>query len=91
MSKDRLQLKFNRAYRYFEVLFDGQNPYVDAIKNNLTHLVKVLKTGQWQLLRRDPPYFLGVSGAVENVDYMVQKLLAGVPQQQATPADVRTA
>ena len=91
VSKDRLQLKFNRAYRYFEVLFDGQNPYVDALKSNLTHLVRVLKTGHWQLLRREPPYFLGVSGTVENVDLMVQKLLAGVPQQQAEPADARTA
>src|SRR5210317_387253 len=30
-TKDRLQKKFNRAYRYVEVLFDGQNPYVTAI------------------------------------------------------------
>lgn len=80
VSKDRLQLKFNRAYRYFEVLYDGENPYVAAIKKNLTHLVKVLKSGNWQLLRRDPPYFLGVTGAVENVDYMVQKVLAGFPK-----------
>lgn len=91
VSKDRLQLKFNRAYRYFEVVFDGQNPYVQAIKSNLTHLVKVLKSGDWDLLRREPPYFLGVSGAVENVDFMVQKLLAGFPHQQSVPANANLA
>jgi hypothetical protein len=80
ISKDRLQLKFNRAYRYFEVVFDGKNPYVEAIKRNLTHLVTVLKSAQWHLLRRRPPYFLGEAGAAENIDLMVQRLLAGVPQ-----------
>jgi hypothetical protein len=32
------------------------------------------------LLRRRPPYFLGEAGAAENIDLMVQRLLAGVPQ-----------
>lgn len=88
MSKDRLQKKFNRAYRYVEVLYDGTNPYVEAIKSNLTHLVRVLKTGSWDLLRREPPLFLGVSGAAENVDIMVQNLLAVFQEQQARSAQV---
>lgn len=91
VSKDRLQKKFNRAYRYIEVLCDGQNPYVDAIKANLTHLVRVLKTENWSLLRRDPPCFLGVSDAVENVDDMVRDLLAGVPAAHDQEAGYRTA
>jgi hypothetical protein len=78
-TKDRLQKKFNRAYRYFEVLFDGQNPYIDAIRNNLNHLVKVLKTDNWNLLRRDPPYFVGVSDALESMDTVAQRMLSAVP------------
>jgi hypothetical protein len=91
VSKDRLQKKFNRAYRYVEVLCDGQNPYVDAIKTNLTHLVRVLKSNNWSLLRRDPPYFLGVSDAVENVEDMVRELLAGIPAEHDVSPGFRTA
>ncbi len=84
-TKDRLQSKFNRAYRYVEVLFDGQNPYVDGIRTNLAHLVRVLKTNNWQLLRREPPCFIGVADAVENMDSVAQRLLASIPKQQDTP------
>jgi hypothetical protein len=80
-TRDRLQKKFNRAYRYAEVLFDGQNPYVTAIRRNLTHLIKVLKTDSWQLLRRDPPYFVGVDDAVESMESVAQKLLAAIPRE----------
>jgi len=80
-TRDRLQKKFNRAYRYAEVLFDGQNPYVAAIRRNLTHLVKVLKTNGWELLRRDPPYFVGVDGAVANMESVAQELLAAIPKE----------
>ena len=80
-TKDRLQKKFNRAYRYVEVLFDGQNPYVDAIRNNLTHLVRVLKTNSWQLLRRQPPVFVGEVDADESMDAVAQRLLAAIPRQ----------
>jgi hypothetical protein len=88
-TKDRLQNKFNRAYRYVEVLFDGQNPYVDSIRNNLTHLVKVLKTDNWQLLRREPPYFVGVSDAMESMDSVARQMLALIPRtHQTLPADL---
>jgi hypothetical protein len=91
-TKDRLQKKFNRAYRYVEVLFDGQNPYVDAIRGNLTHLVRILKTNSWQLLRREPPYFVGVSDAVENMDTVAQRTLSSIPQNhRSLPPDVMPA
>lgn len=88
-TKDRLQKKFNRAYRYVEVLFDGQNPYVDAIRGNLTHLANVLKTNNWQLLRRDPPYFVGVSDAMESMDLVARSMLSMVPRKHLSlPPDV---
>ena len=82
-TKDRLQKKFNRAYRYFEVLFDGENPYVTAIRRNLTHLIKVLKTDRWDLLRREPPYFVGETDAEELMDTAAYRLLSAIPTDQA--------
>jgi hypothetical protein len=83
VSKDRLESKFNRAYRYAEALYDGGNPYVEAIKTNLTHLLRVLKSSDWRLLRRSPPYFLGVSGAIQSMDDLVNEQLATVPPKHA--------
>jgi len=80
-TKERLQKKFNRAYRYVEVLFEGQNPYVMAIRRNLTHLVKVLKTDSWDLLRREPPYFVGEDDADETMNTAAYKLLARIPKE----------
>lgn len=78
VTRDRLNLKFNRAYRYIEVLYDGQNPYIEAIRSNITHLVRIISTGNWALLRRDPPYFLGIVGAFEDVEHFVSKQLASL-------------
>ena len=79
VSRERLQKQFNRAYRYLEPLYDGQNPYVDAMKSNIAHLVTILKTGDWRLLRRSPPYFVGVRDAMQNIERLVQTQLADVP------------
>ncbi len=76
VMRDRLNSKFNRVYRYVEVLYDGQNPYIDAIASNISHLVRILETGDWSLLRRKPPYFLGVISAVQEVEHLVSKQLA---------------
>lgn len=86
VSRDRLYSKFNRAYRYIEVVYDGQNPYVDAIRSNMSHLVRILKSGDWSLLRRSPPYFLGVSDAIESIEHLVQTQLAAIPKGKTTNA-----
>ena len=79
VSQQRLQKKFNRAYRYMEVLYGGENPYVAAMKSNMGHLVRILKAGDWGLLRRSPPVFLGEDDAIQNVEKMVQSQLAEIP------------
>jgi hypothetical protein len=78
VMRDRLNLKFNRAYRYIEVLYDGHNPYIEAIRNNITHLVRIISTANWALLRREPPYFLGVMDAVHEVESYVSEQLAAL-------------
>ena len=75
VMRDRLNNQFNKVYRYVEVLFDGHNPYIEAISNNIKHLVKVISTGNWTLLRRQPPYFLGVENADKDIDTLVTRQL----------------
>ena len=91
VSRERLQKKFNRAYRYIEVLYDGHNPYVEAIKKNIQHLVRVLKSGDWRLLRRDPPCFVGVSGAAKEIDEIVRVQLSQVPPEHRVASEYVTA
>lgn len=71
VMRDRLNAKFNRVYRYIEVLYDGYNPYIEAIRNNITHLVRVIETGDWSLLRRRPACFIGIAAAVQDIERLV--------------------
>jgi hypothetical protein len=92
VSRERLYSKFNRAYRYIEVLYDGQNPYVDAIRSNMSHLIRILKTGDWNMLRRTPLYFVGVDDAERDMEQLVETELSTMPGRQARQiADVAAA
>jgi hypothetical protein len=53
----RLEGEFEHAYRYMEVLFDGKNPYIEAIDRNIAFLERILRSERWPLLRRNPPLF----------------------------------
>jgi hypothetical protein len=70
VTRDRLNSKFNRVYRYIEVLYSGQNPYIDAIRHNITHLVRVLEKNDW--------YFLGIANAVQDIEQLVATQLASL-------------
>jgi len=91
VSRERLQRKFNRAYRYIEVLYNGENPYVDAMKNNIVHLVRVLQSGDWKLLRRSPPYFVGIRSAIQDIDKLARSYLATVPKGAQVTRDLVSA
>lgn len=56
----RLDGAFQRAYRYLEILYDGRNPYIEAIDRNAAFLNEVLRSESWGLLRRTPPVFAAV-------------------------------
>jgi len=76
VMRDRLNSKFNRVYRYIEVLYNGRNPYIEAIRSNITHLVRILQSGDWSLLRREPACFLGIADALHDIEQLVARQLA---------------
>ncbi|MGI9238228.1 MAG: hypothetical protein ACR2QZ_12575 [Woeseiaceae bacterium] len=76
VMRERLNTKFNRVYRYIEVLYNGHNPYIEAISSNITHLVRILETGDWSLLRREPAFYLGIANAVQEIEQLVARQLA---------------
>jgi hypothetical protein len=57
VREKRLDRDFHRAYRYLEVLYEGRNPYIEAIERNVEYLRQILRSENWQLLRRRPPIF----------------------------------
>jgi hypothetical protein len=63
----RLEGEFEHAYRCLEPLFDGRNPYLEAIDRNLTFLDRVLRTERWPLLRRNPPLFTSEDDQITQV------------------------
>jgi hypothetical protein len=65
--EQRLEGEFERAYRFVETLFDGRNPYLEAIDRNLGFLDRVLRTERWPLLRRNPPLFTSADAQLGQV------------------------
>jgi hypothetical protein len=63
----RLDGEFGSAYRYVEILFDGRNPYMEAIDRNVDYLRQILRSENWRLLRRNPPIFAAVPDPMANV------------------------
>jgi hypothetical protein len=71
VRRTRLDGEFGAAYRYLESLFNGRNPYMEAIQRNLDYLSEVLRTGRWPMLRRDPPCFTWERNPVQNIRSLV--------------------
>ena len=87
VMRERLNSKFNRVYRYIEVLYDGKNPYIDAIRSNITHLVHIIESGDWSLLRRQPACFLGIAEAMQDIERLVARQLAAFKGATVRPDD----
>ena len=85
VMRERLNSKFTRAYRYIEVLYGGENPYIEAIRVNMAHLVRVLETGDWSLLRRKPSIFLGITSAVQDIERLVARHLLSLKGGRIAP------
>jgi hypothetical protein len=65
--RKRLDAAFNSAYRYMESLFDGRNPYIDAIDRSLAYLRQVLRSESWRMLRRSPQVFAAEPDSLTSV------------------------
>ena len=85
-AKERLESKFNRAYRYAEAICDGRNPYFEAVEQNLAHLDRVIEDEDWEKLRRQPPCFTVLDEPLKHVSGLVSRYLARFRMPSATPA-----
>jgi hypothetical protein len=63
----RLDQGFGAAYRHYEALFDGQNPYIDSIERNMSYLKRILRSESWHMLRRRPKLFTATSDPVTSM------------------------
>ena len=74
---ERLDGEFERAHRFIEPLFEGKNPYLDAIDRNVDYLQRILRAERWRLLRRNPPLFTSEDNQLGQVrGLMVNRLKA---------------
>jgi len=69
--RTRLDGEFGGAYRYYEVVFGGRNPYMEAIDRNLEYLQQVLHSRRWSMLRRTPPCFTWEKNPLQNMRTLV--------------------
>ncbi len=74
--RERLESKFNRAYRYVEASCEGRNPYFEALEQNLAHLDRVIDADDWGKLRRQPPCFTVLEEPLKHVSGLVSRYLA---------------
>ncbi|GIK35644.1 MAG: hypothetical protein AMXMBFR45_07110 [Gammaproteobacteria bacterium] len=84
--RERLDHKFNRAYRYIEAACEGRNPYFEAIEQNMAHLERVIDSGNWDQLRRQPPCFTVLEQPLQHVSGLVSRYLARFEMPAAIPA-----
>ena len=76
--RTRLDGEFEGAYRMLAVLFNGRNPYMETIERNLEYLTEVLSTGNWPMLRREPPCFTWEQNPLQKVRELMSNYLRRV-------------
>ncbi len=73
--RDRLEAAFEHSYRYLQAVFDGRNPYMEAIDRNVAFLRELMRNQRWPMLRRKPPVFTVNANPMDEVrSLMVQHL-----------------
>ena len=80
---NRLGTAFGHSYRYVEPLFGGDNPYMNAIRQNVQYLKELTRGSRWPMLRRNPPVFTVEANAMDGVRTLLVKHLKdvfGAPQ-----------
>jgi hypothetical protein len=75
---NRLGTAFGHAYRYVEPLYGGDNPYMNAIRQNVQYLKELTRGSRWPMLRRNPPVFTVESNAMDGVRTLLVRHLKEV-------------
>ncbi len=75
---NRLGTAFGHAYRYVEPLYDGENPYLNAIRQNVQYLKGLARGSRWPMLRRNPPVFTVETNAMDGVRTLLVRHLTEV-------------
>jgi hypothetical protein len=65
--ENRLGKAFGHAYRHVEPLYGGDNPYMNAIRQNVEYLRGLMRGSRWPMLRRNPPVFTVEPNAMDGV------------------------
>jgi hypothetical protein len=76
--ENRLGTAFGHAYRYVEPLYGGDNPYMNAIRQNVQYLKELTRGSRWPMLRRNPPVFTVESNAMDGVRTLLLRHLKDV-------------
>ena len=80
--KKRLDVDFDRAYRYVETIFGGKNPYIEFIERNIAYLEHIIESGEWPALRREPPCYtvnenpVSITNALVNQHFLAARSAA---------------
>ena len=75
---NRLGTAFGHSYRHVEPLFGGDNPYMNAIRQNVQFLAQLTRSSRWPLLRRNPPVFTVDDNAMDGVRTLLVRHLKDV-------------
>jgi len=82
----RLDGEFHAAYKNLEVLYNGRNPYMEAIDRNVDYLRQILRSENWRLLRRNPPIF---AASADPMSTMRGLMLGYIKRVWASKHDIR--
>jgi hypothetical protein len=69
--KNRLNGCFGGVYHHLENLFNGENPYLQAMQQHRAYLEDILHGEQWSMLRRQPPLFTKDPSSMQNVQQLM--------------------
>jgi hypothetical protein len=75
---NRLGTAFGHGYRYLEPLYGGDNPYMNAIRQNVHYLKGLTRGSRWPMLRRNPPVFTVEANAMDGVRSLLVRHLKQV-------------
>ena len=76
--ENRLGKAFGHAYRHVEALYGGDNPYLNAIQQNVRFLEQLARGSRWPLLRRNPPVFTVDTNAMDSMRTLLVRHLEEV-------------